>query len=168
MMQVDNLVKGLQDEIICGLRIPEIFARGGITSNKAVGDVEMQAFDRKCRALIYVITMECEDHLFPKITNRSSDIKMVWNEFSAEGELIRAQRLKFMIDSGIPLKVAIKMIGWGTWVDDIEKERKVEEVKQQDLMKQQNDMAIQQKTSVMATKAKTQTSSSVSNKTKAK
>lgn len=128
MIQVDNLVKNLQDEIIAGLRIPEIFARGGITSNKAVGDVEMQAFDRKCKALQYIVGMMLEDFLFPKITSRISRIKMVWNEFSAEGEKVRAERLKLMIESGIPLIVALQMIGWGTWLEEVKTETEKQEV----------------------------------------
>jgi hypothetical protein len=157
MIQVDNLVKNLQDEIIAGLRIPEIFARGGITSNKAVGDVEMQAFDRKCRALIYVVTMPCEDLLYPKVTSRASNIKMVWNEFSAEGELIRAQRLKFMIDSGIPLKVAIKMIGWGTWVDDVEKEVEIQDEKMIQQAKETPMLAVNNKIKQSTPQVKTST-----------
>ena len=154
MIQVDNLVKNLQDEIIAGLRIPEIFARGGTNANKATSDNEMQAFDRKCKALIYVLKMHCEDFLFPKITSRASKIEMVWNEFSAEGELMRAQRLKFMTDAGVPLKTAVQMVGWGTWVDDIEKERIKEDERNAEQMKQQNDLAIQQKTTVMNSKPK--------------
>ena len=120
MMQMDNLVKSLQDEIIAGLRIPEIFARGGVTSNKAVGDIEMQAFDRKVKALQKTVAISLEDYLFPKLTK--GKVKMVWNEFSVEGELIRAQRLQYMVQSGIPLKTVLQMVGWGTWTDEVEAE----------------------------------------------
>ena len=148
MMQVDNLVKNLQDEIIAGLRIPEIFARGGTNANKATSDNEMQAFDRKCKALIYVLKMHCEDFLFPKITTRASNIEMVWNEFSAEGELMRAQRLKFMTDAGVPLKTAVQMVGWGTWVDDIETERVKEDERNAEQTKQETALNTQSQVTV--------------------
>jgi hypothetical protein len=96
--------------------------------------------------------MHCEDFLFPKITSRASKIEMVWNEFSAEGELMRAQRLKFMTDSGVPLKTAVQMIGWGTWVDDIEKERVKEEERQAEKMKQETDLNTQSQVTVAKAK----------------
>lgn len=151
MIQVDNLVKNLQDEIIAGLRIPEIFARGGTNSNKATSDNEMQAFDRKCKALIFVLKSYCEDLLFPKITNRASNIEMIWNEFSAEGELMRAQRLKFMVDSGIPTITAVRMVGWGTWVDDVEKDIKKQQEQEIQQAKEAPLLAISNKSRQLKT-----------------
>jgi hypothetical protein len=152
MMQVDNLVKGQQDEIIAGLRVPEIFIRGGQNANKAVGDNEMAAFERKCKALLFVLTMPLEDFLFPKVTSRASNIEMVWNEFSAEGELIRAQRLKFMTDAGVPLLVAVQIVGWGSWVDNIEKERVKEDERNAEQMKQETDVNTQSQIAVAKSK----------------
>lgn len=44
---------------------------------------------------------------------------MTWNELSAEGELIRAQRMQYMVNAGVPLEVVLKMVGMGTWVDEV-------------------------------------------------
>lgn len=119
MMQVDGLILMMQNDIIAALRVPEIFARGGATSNKATAQVELEAFDRKVRALQQAVSTMLEDFLFPKLT--SGDVRIVWNELSIEGELIRAQRLQSYITSGVPLEIGLKMSGLGTWVDDVKK-----------------------------------------------
>jgi hypothetical protein len=146
MMQMDGLVKGLQDEIIAGLRIPEIFVRGGVTANKAVGDVEMQAFDRKVHALQEIVSSVLEKYLFPKLT--TGDVEMVWNEFSAEGELVRAQRLKAMREAGIPLNTALQMVGWGTWTDDVKKDLEDEMENMPEFNKDEKSVIKQQKESL--------------------
>jgi hypothetical protein len=127
MMQVDNLVRQLQNDIISAMRIPEVFARGGESSNKATAQVELEAFDRKVKALQANFSALVEDYLFPKITGvtRGKDkVRMVWNEFSAEGELMRAQRVQALVTAGVPLKVVLKIVGMGTWLDDVEEAMK--------------------------------------------
>lgn len=152
MIQMDNLVKSLQDEIIAGLRIPEIFARGGVNSNKAVGDIEMQAFDRKVKALQKTVSLMLEDYLFPKLT--SGKAIMIWNEFSVEGEKTRAERLQIMVTAGVPLNVALEMVGWRTWVDEVNKAVEVQEIKDLDTMQKQTDIETSKETELQTQKAK--------------
>lgn len=127
MLQVDGLVRNLENQIIAGLQVPATFVRGGETSNKATADVELQAFDRKVKALQQSISMMLEDFLFPKIS--SGEAYMVWNELSAEGELSRAQRFNYLVSSQIPPALALKVVGWGSWSDDFEKAQKEQEAK---------------------------------------
>ena len=150
MIQMDGLVRGLQDEIIAGLRTCEIFVRGGVNANKNVGEIELQAFDRKVRALQKTVSMIEEDVLFPKITNGKA--KHIWNEFSVEGEKVRAERLKLMVGAGMPLKTAMNMIGWGTWIDDMAKDREEEDARNAELMKQETDLNTNSQVTINKTK----------------
>lgn len=131
MMQVDGLIKALENQIISALRIPEVFARGGESSNKATATIELEAFDRKVKAIQKSVSAMLEDFLFPKIT--SGKVSIIWNELSAEGELQRTQRINLLVTSGIPVNVALKMVGLGTWVEDVKKAIKEKETKEKEI-----------------------------------
>lgn len=131
LFQPDSMVNDLENGVIAAMRIPATFARGGESSNKATAKEEIGAFEKKVKALQGSVSDLLEDMLFPKITNRSSDNKMVWNEFSAEGELIRAQRIKFYTEAGIPADIALKMAGLGSWSDEVKKA--IEEQQKKDM-----------------------------------
>jgi len=135
MIQIDGIVKGLENQVIAGMQIPALFIRGGESTNKATADVELQVFERKVRSLQRVVSSLLEDFLFPTIT--SGKVNMIWNEFSAEGELTRAQRLQLLTQSGIPVHVSLKMVGLGTWVDDVKSAVEEQEKKDVDVLNQQ-------------------------------
>ena len=151
MMQVDGLVKSVENQLIGGLQIPALFMRGGESTNKATADVELQVFDRKVKALQTVVAMQIEDYLLPKIAD--GKVKIVWNEFSAEGELTRAQRLQLLTASGVRIDIALQMVGLGTWTDDVKKAS--EEMKEEQMAQQQQ--LLQQKTSLKNPNQKTDT-----------
>ena len=158
MIQMDGLVRTLQDEIIAGLRIPEIFVRGGVNANKNVGQIELQAFDRKVRALQLTVSNIVEDKLFKKLA--AGKAKLKWNEFSVEGEKVRAERLKIMTESGIPIATAMDMIGWGTWVDEMKKEREQEDKRNTDIKKQETDIDTKNQKDVISAKPASKANSS--------
>lgn len=138
MMQVDGLVKAIENQIIGALRIPEVFARGGESSNKATAAIELEAFDRKVKALQKSVSFMLEDFLFPKLT--SGKVEIVWNEISAEGELQRAQRVQMYVTSGVTVDIALRMVGLGTWADDVKKAKEEQDKKDQETLMQQKQV----------------------------
>lgn len=126
MVQPDGMIKLLENQLIAGLRVPEIFIRGGETSNKATADVELQAFDRKVKAIRNSVSAMVEDYIFKKIAP-TSDVTMSWNELSVESEHTKAQQLLWLVQAGTPIKVALDMCGWGSWVNDVEEEQRKEQ-----------------------------------------
>lgn len=136
MMQPDGMVKNLENQLIAGLRVPEIFVRGGETSNKATADIEMQAFERKVKALQEAVSRIVEDKILNPLSGE--EVKLTWNSINVEGELNRTQRLNTLVMTGIPISVALRMVGWGSWVNDIKTEVSNEPA-QQDKDKQDKD-----------------------------
>jgi hypothetical protein len=126
MVQPDGMIKLLENQLIAGLRVPEIFIRGGETSNKATADVELQAFDRKVKAIRMALSTMVEDFIFKKITP-TSEVTISWNELSVESEHTKAQQMQWLVQSGVPTKVALDMCGWGSWIDDFEEEKQKEQ-----------------------------------------
>ena len=123
MVQPDGMIKLLQDELIAGLRVPEVFIRGGVTSNKAVADVEMAAFDRKVKAIRNQTGEMVADFIFKKVAP-TSEVTISWNEMSVESEHTKAEQFMWLVQGGVPLKVALDMCGWGSWIDDVEEEQR--------------------------------------------
>jgi len=119
MVQPDGMVKHLENQLIAAMQVPEIFIRGGETSNKATAEIELQAFDRRVKALRSVVSMYVEDYIFPKIIGEEK-VKIVWNEPSFETESKKAIMLKDMYAAGMPLEVAMKIAGWGAFLNDLE------------------------------------------------
>jgi len=122
MVQPDGMIKLLENQLIAGLRVPEIFIRGGETSNKATADVELQAFDRKVKAIRNAVSAMVEDYIFRKIAP-TSDVTISWNELSVESEHTKAEELTWLVQAGVPTKVALDMCGWGSWINDVEEEK---------------------------------------------
>ena len=122
MIQVDGLIKQLEHQIIAGLQIPGLFVKGGETTNKATADVELQAFDRRVKAVRDVFSRFLEEKVF--VGKLGADVKISWHELSVESEVQKSEMLSNLTQSGVPLKTAVRMAGWGSWVDDIEKELK--------------------------------------------
>ena len=124
MIQPDGFLKHLENQLIAGLKVPEIFIRGGETSNKATADVELQAFDRKVKSIRNAMTTIIEDKIFPLVAKEKVTIS--WNAMNIESEEIKSNMLTNLKNSGVPLSVALKMVGWGSWVDDVEAEKEKE------------------------------------------
>ncbi len=127
MVQPDGMLKHLENQLIAGLQVPEIFIRGGESSNKATADVELQAFDRKVKSLRAMVSKINEDRIFSRIVK--TPIYYAWNELSTEGELTKAETFQKLVAPGIggigiPTVIALKMVGWGSWVNDVEAELK--------------------------------------------
>jgi hypothetical protein len=99
------------------MQVPEIFIRGGETSNKATADVELQAFDRRVKAIRSIASMYVEDYIFPKVT--SGKVKIAWNEPSFETEAKKAEMLANMSKAGMPLEVGMKIAGWAAFLNDL-------------------------------------------------
>jgi len=121
--QPDGMLKHLENQLIAGLRVPEIFIRGGETSNKATADVEMQAFDRRVKSLRNAFARIAEDKIFKQIAP-TSEVKIAWNEMSVETEATKADMLHKLVQATIPPKLALDMVGWGAWINEFEKEMK--------------------------------------------
>ena len=122
MIQIDGLIKHMENQLIAGLQVPEIFVRGGQTSNKATADVELQAFDRKVKALRQIVGENVHDEIFVKHLN--ADVRISWNEMSVESENVKSEMMMNLVNGGVPTDVALKMAGWGSWVDDYQKSKK--------------------------------------------
>lgn len=120
MIQPDFMIKSLENQLIAGLGVPEIFIRGGESSNKATADVEMEAFDRKVKAVRMAVSFKIEDELFSLF----GKAKFNWNELSVTSQAEKANILQLYVNSGIPLKVALQMTGMGAWVNDVEESEK--------------------------------------------
>ena len=136
MIQIDGLVKHMENQLIAGLQVPEIFVRGGETSNKATSDTELQAFDRKVKALRQIVGELVHDEIFVKHIN--ADVEISWNEMSVESEEMKSNMLMNLVNGGVPTNVALMMTGWGSWVDDYEKSKKEQQEQMQQQMQQQN------------------------------
>jgi hypothetical protein len=126
MVQPDGMIKLLENQLIAGLRVPDLFIRGGESSNKATADVMLQAFDRKVKAIRNAVSAMVEEYIFKKIAP-TSDVTISWNELSVESEHTKAEQLTWLVQAGTPLKVALDMCGWGSWVNDVEEEQKKEQ-----------------------------------------
>ena len=130
MVQPDGMIKHLENQLIAAMQVPEIFIRGGETSNKATADVELQAFDRRVKALRSIASMFIEDYIFPKLLKKEDNpdkklgpekkVKIMWNEPSFETESKKATMIKDMYAAGMPLEVAMKIAGWGAFLNDLE------------------------------------------------
>jgi len=118
MIQPDNILKHLENQLIAAMQVPEIFIRGGETSNKATADVELQAFDRRVKAIRSIASMFIEDFIFPKISE--GKVKLMWNEPSFETEAKKAEMLANMTKAGMPLEVGMKIAGWAAFLNDLE------------------------------------------------
>lgn len=122
MVQPDGMIKLLENQLMGGLRVPDFFIRGGETSNKATAETQMQAFDRKVKAIRQAVSTMVEDYIFKKIAP-TSDVTISWNELSVESEHTKAEEFMWLVQAGVPIKVALDMCGWGSWINDVEEER---------------------------------------------
>jgi len=118
MIQPDGILEHFENQLIAAFQVPEIFIRGGKTANKATADVELQAFDRRVKAIRNVVTMYIEDFIFPKITGTS--VRIIWNEPNFQTETSKAEMVERMTKAGIPLEVSFKIVGWGGYLNDLE------------------------------------------------
>lgn len=142
MIQIDGMIKHMENQLIAGLQVPEIFIRGGQTSNKATADTELQAFDRRVKAIREVFAKKMHDEYFvPKL---QADVTISYYEMSTESELLKSQMMTNYVNAGVPTKVALMMTGYGSWVDDFEREDKIRQEKQEKMQKQQNQLNIAQ------------------------
>lgn len=123
MIQIDGIIEHFENQLIAGLCVPEIFIRGGKTANKATADVELQAFDRKVKSLRAVLSRNIEDRLFKDVA-KTSDVLMAWNEMGVEGEEVKSKTVMNLSTAGVPTICALKIVGWGSWVDEVEEEIK--------------------------------------------
>lgn len=123
MVQPDGMIRLLENQLIGGLRVPDLFIRGGESSNKSTAEVMLQAFDRKVKAIRNAVGAMVEDYIFRKIAP-TSDVSISWNELSVESEHTKAEELTWLVQAGTPLKVALDMCGWGSWINDVEEELK--------------------------------------------
>jgi len=119
MIQPDGLLEHMENQLIAGLGVPEIFIRGGKTANRATALVEMQAFDRRVKAIRNAMSAIIEDDLFSTIT--PGKVMISWNELSIQDEETKSETFKNLTDAGMPIDIALKMVGWSNWVDDFEK-----------------------------------------------
>jgi len=122
MIQPDGILKHLENQLIAAFQVPEIFVRGGESSNKATADVELQAFDRRVKAIRKVVTTYAEDLIFPKISGVSEGedkVRIAWAEPSFETESKKAEMVKNLIAGNCPLELALKIVGWGSFIDDL-------------------------------------------------
>ena len=117
-LQPDGMLKHFENQLIAAMNVPEIFIRGGETSNKATADVELQSFDRKVKAIRKVVSTMIEDNI-----DAFKGVKIVWNEMSIESEATKADMVANLVYRGrIPPRLALKMVGWGSWVDEFDQE----------------------------------------------
>ena len=117
-VEAGSILKHFENQLIAAMQVPEIFIRGGETSNKATADVELQAFDRRVKAIRSIASMYVEDFIFPKIT--SGKVKFAWNEPSFETEAKKAEMLANMFKAGMPLEVSMKIVGWASFLNELE------------------------------------------------
>jgi len=119
MVQPDGMLKHLENQLICALGVPATFVRGGESSNKATAEVELQTFDRRVKSIRRVVSRYTEDYIFPLITG-GEKVKILWNEPSFETEAKKAEMVKNLIAGNMPLVVALKIVGWNAFVNDLE------------------------------------------------
>jgi len=115
MVQPDGLIKHMENQLIAGLGVPEIFIRGGETSNKATADIELQAFDRKVKALRNAMTEVIHDKIFSVY----GDTKIKWREMSIQEEGVKGEMVKNLNQAGVPPEVAFKIVGWDNFINDL-------------------------------------------------
>ena len=127
LIQPDGILKHLENQLIAAMQVPEIFIRGGETSNKATADVELQAFDRRVKALRKNVNALVEDFIFFKVTG-GEKVKIIWNEPNFSTEATKAEMVERLVKSRIPAQVAFKMVGWQGYLDDLEEAGGQEEV----------------------------------------
>jgi hypothetical protein len=120
MIQLDGLIKQLENQLIGALEVPSFFIRGGESSNKATSQSELQAFDRRVKALRSALGQVIEDKIFKE--KLGADVKFAWRELSTEGELNKSEIVERLNKGGVPTPVAMKMAGWNSYVDDFEEE----------------------------------------------
>jgi len=122
MIQPDGMLKRLENQLIAGFKVPEIFVRGGETSNKATADVELQAFDRNVKALREAVSRIVEDTVFVILGTETA--KLVWNELSITDEATKAEIIQklcsTMSGAGVPLEVAFDIVGWKGYIPMID------------------------------------------------
>ena len=116
MIQVDGMVNHMENQIIAGLGVPEIFVRGGKTSNKATAFVELQSFDRRVKAIRAALAEVVED----KILSVFGDIKIQWREMSIQDESTKATMVKELYQAGVSPETAFQIVGWGNWLDELQ------------------------------------------------
>lgn len=117
MVQPDGILKHLENQLIAGLGVPEIFVRGGETSNKATADVELQAFDRKVKALRGAFSEVIRD----KVLKPFGKVKMHWREMSIQDESVKATMIRDMAQAQVPPEVSFKIVGWDNHIDELKK-----------------------------------------------
>ena len=132
MIQIDGMLKHMENQLIAALQVPEIFVRGGQSSNKATADVELQAFDRRVKALRSVISQKIEDEIFE--LHLGVKVKISWHEMSVESEALKGEMMVNLVNAGVPTKTALQMVGWGSWVDNYEEDKKEDDERQKALM----------------------------------
>jgi len=121
LIQLDGLLKIIENQLIGALEVPSFFIRGGESSNKATADDELQAFDRRVKALRSTLGQVVEDKIFK--AKLGADVKFAWKELSVEGELDKSEIMANLAKAGVPTKTAMKMVGWGSYIDDYEKDK---------------------------------------------
>jgi len=119
MVQPDGMLKHLENQLISALGVPATFIRGGESSNKATAEVELQTFDRRVKSIRRVVSSYTEDYIFPLITG-GDKVKIIWNEPSFETEAKKAEMVKNLVAGNMPLAVALKIVGWNAYVNDLE------------------------------------------------
>lgn len=132
-LQPDGMIKHLENQIIAGLCAPDVFVRGGETSNKATAGVELQAFDRKVNSIRKVCTTPMSRKMF-------NGTKIVWNEMSIESQAIKAEMMANLSKAGIPPKLALSIVGWKTWTDEFDAENIEFQKQEMDKMEAQSKM----------------------------
>lgn len=136
LIQLDGLLKLVENQLIGALEVPDFFIRGGETSNRATSQTMLQSFDRRVKALRETMGQIIEDRIFKD--KLGTNVKFAWRELSTEGELNKSNIVKNLSSAqgaGIPPAVSLKMVGWGSWVDDYEKEFEKEVKRQAKLAK---------------------------------
>jgi hypothetical protein len=136
LIQLDGLLKIVENQLIGALEVPSFFIRGGESSNKATADDELQAFDRRVKAVRATLGQIIEDKVFKD--KLDADVKFAWRELSTEGELDKSEIMANLAKAGVPAKTALKMVGWGSYIDDFEEAQKENDERQKDMFDKQN------------------------------
>ena len=136
VLQPDGLLKTVENQVIGSLEVPDFFVRGGETSNRATSQTMLQAFDRRVKALRQTMGQIIEDRIFKE--KLGAKVKFAWRELSTEGEETKSnivRNLSGTQGAGVPPTTALKMVGWGSWVDEYEKDFDTELERQAKLKK---------------------------------
>ena len=118
MVQPDGILKHLENQLIAGLGVPEIFVRGGETSNKATADIELQAFDRRVKALRAAFSEIVKDKILKRFNT-----KLRWREMSIQEESVKATMIRDMAQAQVPPAVSFKVVGWDNFIDTLKSEK---------------------------------------------